>query len=250
VDIISARLLFLSVYGSKVMQVVGEYDSIYDESLKIAKDHTVLFINADSPFRIEGQKTLAFEIVEDLGWNAPDWVLAPASSGGLVSGLYKGFLEFKELGIVSNVPRIAVVQPEGGKPIVSAFDKGMSTIERANYEYTSIVRSLGNPFPPSGERVLKLLRELDGTAIAVHDEETTVAQRDLARMEGVCAEPAGAIALAGLRKLIKLGKVNRKEKIVLVVSGFGFRDPGDADKLIDKPLTVNIKHLGSLIVDR
>jgi threonine synthase len=250
VDIISARLLFLSVYGSKVMQVVGEYDSIYDESLKIAKDHTVLFINADSPFRIEGQKTLAFEIVEDLGWNAPDWVLAPASSGGLVSGLYKGFLEFKELGFVSNVPRIAVVQPEGGKPIVSAFDKGMSTIERANYKYTSIVRSLGNPFPPSGDRVLKLLRELDGTAIAVHDEEATAAQRDLARMEGVCAEPAGAIALAGLRKLIKLGKLNRKEKIVLIVSGFGFRDPGDADKLIDKPLTVNIKHLGSLIADR
>jgi len=250
VDIISARLLFLSVYGSKVIQVVGEYDSMYDESLKIAKNHGVLFINADSPFRIEGQKTLAFEIVEGLGWNGPDWVVAPASSGGLVSALYKGFLEFKELGIVSNVPRIAVVQPEGGKPIVSAFDKGVDTIERVNHEYASIVRSLGNPFPPSGNRVLKLLRELDGTAIAVPDEETTAAQRDLARMEGVCAEPAGAIALAGLRKLIRLGKVNREEKIVLIVSGFGFRDPGDDDKLVDKPVTINIKHLESLIADR
>jgi len=176
--------------------------------------------------------------------------VAPASSGGLVSALYKGFLEFKELGIVSNVPRIAVVQPEGGKPIVSAFDKGVDTIERVNHEYASIVRSLGNPFPPSGNRVLKLLRELDGTAIAVPDEETTAAQRDLARMEGVCAEPAGAIALAGLRKLIRLGKVNREEKIVLIVSGFGFKDPGDADKLVDKPVTINIKHLESLIADR
>jgi threonine synthase len=69
-------------------------------------------------------------------------------------------------------------------------------------------------------------------------------------MEGVCAEPAGAIALAGLRKLIRLGKVNREEKIVLIVSGFGFKDPGDADKLIDKPVTINIKHLESLIADR
>jgi threonine synthase len=94
------------------------------------------------------------------------------------------------------------------------------------------------------------LRELDGTAIAVPDEETTAAQRDLARMEGVCAEPAGAIALAGLRKLIRLGKVNREEKIVLIVSGFGFRDPGDDDKLVDKPVTINIKHLESLIADR
>jgi threonine synthase len=106
---------------------------------------------------------------------------------------------------------------------------------------------LGNPYPPSGNRVLKLLRELGGTAIAVPDEETTAAQRDLARMEGVCAEPAGAIALAGLRRLIKLGKVNKDEKVVLIVSGFGFRDPGDADKLIDKLLTVNIKDLESVI---
>lgn len=247
VDIISARLLYLSVYGAKVIQVIGRYDSMYDESLKIAEEHGVLFINCDNPFRTEGQKTLAFEIVEGLGWNAPDWVVAPASSGGLVSALYKGFLEFKELGIVPDVPRIAVVQPEDAQPIASAFENGAETVRRVNHEFTSIVRSLGNPYPPSGNRVLRLLRELDGTAIAVPDEETTAAQRDLARMEGVCAEPAGAIALAGLRRLIKLGKVNKDEKVVLIVSGFGFRDPGDADKLIDKPLTVNIKDLESVI---
>ena len=249
VDIISARLLFLSVYGSKVIQVAGMYDSIYDESLKIARNHDVLFINCDNPFRTEGQKTLAFEIVEDLGWNVPDWVVAPASSGGMVSALYKGFLEFKELGIVSDIPRIAVAQPEDAKPIVSAFEKGVEKIERVNHKYTSIVRSLGNPYPPSGNRVLKLLRELDGTAIAVPDEETTAAQRDLARVEGVCTEPAGAIALAGLRRLMGLGKIKKNKKIVLIVSGFGFRDPGDANKLIDKPMTVDIKDLESLISD-
>ncbi len=249
VDIMSARLLFLGVYGSEVIQVAGAYDSIYDESLHIAKNHDVLFINCDNPFRTEGQKTLAFEIVEGLGWSVPDWVVAPASSGGMVSALYKGFLEFKELGIISNIPRIAVAQPEDAKPIVTAFEKGVEKIKRVTHEYTSIVRSLGNPFPPSGNRVLKLLRKLDGTAIAIPDEETTAAQRDLARMEGVCAEPAGAIALAGLRRLIDLGRVNKKERIVLIVSGFGFRDPGDADKLIDRPATVHIKDLESLIAD-
>lgn len=247
VDIISARLLYLSVYGSKVIQVIGGYDLMYDESLKIAKEHGVLFINCDNPFRTEGQKTLAFEIVEGLSWNVPDWVVAPASSGGMVSALYKGFLEFKELGIVSDIPRIAVVQPEDAKPIVSALEKGAETIERVNHKFTSIVRSLGNPYPPSGNRVLKLLRELNGTAIAVPDEETTAAQRDLARIEGICAEPAGAITLAGLRRLIKLGKVNEDEYVVLIVSGFGFRDPGNADKLIDKPVTVDIKDLESVI---
>jgi len=245
--IVSARLLYLSVYGAKVIQVVGRYDSMYDESLRIAEKHGVLFINCDNPFRIEGQKTLAFEIVEDLGWNVPDWVVAPVSSGGMVSALYKGFLEFKELGIVPDIPRIAVVQPEDAQPVVSAFEKGAESIRRVNHEFTSIVRSLGNPYPPSGNRVLRLLRELDGTAIAVPDEEVTAAQRDLARMEGILAEPAGAIALAGLRRLIKLGKVNKDEKVVLIVSGFGFRDPGDADKLIDKPVTVDIKDLESVI---
>jgi threonine synthase len=134
VDIISVRLLYLSAYGSNVIQVAGRYDSMYDESLKIARKHGVLFINCDNPFRIEGQKTLAFEIVEGLGWNVPDWVVAPASSGGMVSALYKGFLEFKQLGIVSDIPRIAVAQPEDAKPIVSAFKNGAETIERVNHE--------------------------------------------------------------------------------------------------------------------
>jgi threonine synthase len=246
-NIVSARLLYLSVYGAKVIQVVSGYDSMYDESLRIAEKHGVLFINCDNPFRIEGQKTLAFEIVEDLGWDVPDWVVAPVSSGGMVSALYKGFLEFKELGIVPDIPRIVVVQPEDAQPVVSAFENGAETIRRVNHEFTSIVRSLGNPYPPSGNRVLKLLRELDGMAIAVPDEETTTAQRDLARMEGICAEPAGAIALAGLRRLMKLGKVDPDQKVVLIISGFGFRDPGDADKLTDKPMTVDIKDLESLI---
>jgi threonine synthase len=246
-NIVSARLLYLSVYGAKVIQVVGRYDSMHDESLKIAEKHGVLFINCDNPFRTEGQKTLAFEIVEDLGWDFPAWIVAPASSGGLVSALYKGFFELKELGIVPGVPRIAVTQPEDAQPIVSAFEKDAETIEPMKHESNSIVRSLGNPYPPSGNRVLRLLRELDGTAIAVPDEETTAAQRDLARMEGILAEPAGAIALAGLRRLIKLGKVNKAKKVVLIVSGFGFKDPGDADKLIDKPVTVDIKDLESVI---
>jgi len=246
-NIVSARLLYLSVYGAKVIQVVGGYDSMYDESLKIAERHGVLFINCDNPFRIEGQKTLAFEIVEDMDWDFPDWVVAPASSGGLVSALYKGFLEFKELGIVPDIPRIAVVQPENAQPIVSAFEKCADTVEPMKYESNTIVRSLVNPYPPSGNRVLRLLRELDGTAIAVPDEETTAAQRDLARMEGIFAEPAGAIALAALRRLIKLGKVNMDEKVVLIASGFGFRDPGDADRLIDRPVVVDIKDLESVI---
>jgi len=245
--IVSARLLYLSVYGAKVIQVVGRYDSMYDQSLKIAAKSGALFINCDNPFRIEGQKTLAFEIVEGLGWDVPDWIVAPASSGGMVSALYKGFLEFKALGLVSDIPKIAVVQPEGAQPIVEAFERGEEVVKPMKQESDTIVRSLGNPYPPSGDRVLKLLREFDGTAIAVPDEETTTAQRDLARMEGICAEPAGAITLAGLRRLLELGKVKRSDKVVLIVSGFGFRDPGEPGKLVDTAMTFDIEDLESVI---
>ena len=248
VNIISARLLHLSVYGANVLQVVGGYDSMYDESLKIAKQHDILFINCDNPFRTEGHKTMAFEIVEGLGWDVPDWVVAPASSGGLVSSLFKGFLEFKELGITSRIPRIAVTQPEDAQPIVSAYRNGSEMVERLKRESTSIVRSLGNPYPPSGNRVLKLLGEFDGTAVAVPDEETTAAQRDIARMEGILAEPAGAISLAALRRLMKAGMVRKEDKVVVIVSGSGFKDSGDADNLIDKPVRVDIKDLESVIV--
>jgi threonine synthase len=92
-----------------------------------------------------------------------------------------------------------------------------------------------------------LLRELKGTAIAVSDEETSTAQSEMARMEGVFAEPAGAIALAGLKHLVKLHRIQKDEKVLLIVSGFGFRDPGDADNLVDKPLTVDINNLESEI---
>jgi threonine synthase len=246
-ETIDRRLLYLSVYGAKVLQMQGTYDSMYDESLNVGKQQGVLFINSDNPFRTEGSKTIAFEIVEGLGWNTPDWVVAPTSSGGMASALYKGFLEYKELGIIKGVPRIALVQPEDCKPIVSAFEEGKESIERVNHEVTSIVRSLGNPYPPSGNILLKLLQKFSGMAIAVSDEETTTAQRELARMEGIFAEPAGAIALAGLRRLIKLGELRKNEKVVLVVSGFGFRDVGDADKLTDRPAEVDIDSLGSTI---
>jgi len=242
-DIIDRRLLYLSVYGAKVIQMQDTYDSMYDESLKVGKQQGILFINSDNPFRTEGSKTIAFEIVEDLEWNVPDWVVLPTSSGGMASALYKGFLEYKELGIIDHVPRIALVQPEDCKPIVSALERSGETIERVNHKFTSIVRSLGNPYPPSGDCVLKLLRKSDGVAIAVSDEETTAAQRELARMEGIFAEPAGAIALAGLRRLIQLGKISKDGKVVLVVSGFGFRDEGDRDKLVDKPRSINIEDL-------
>jgi len=218
-NITSTRLLFLSVYGAKVLQVTGRYDSMYDESIRIGQKTNVFFINCDNPFRIEGHKTLAFEISEGLDWDVPDWIVAPASSGGMVSALYKGFLELHTLG----------------------------TVKPMKYESDSIVRSLGNPYPPSGDLVVKRLRDLDGTAIAVSDEETVAAQRELARLEGICAEPAGAITLAGLRRLLELGRVKKSDKVVLIVSGFGFRDPGEPQRLVDEPITVDIKELESVV---
>jgi len=246
-NIVPSRLRYLSSYGAKVIQVIGKYDDMYIESVKIAQRHGVMFINCDSPFRTDGQRTLAFEIAEDMNWDVPDWVIGPASSGGMISGLYKGFTEFKKLGLISRLPKIALAQPEDAQPIVKAFENGDEKVEAMSYESETIVRSLGNPDPPSGNRVLKMLRKHGGMALAVPDEETTEAQWQLARWEGVLPEPAGAIALAGLKRLLQKGTVKPHERVVLVVSGFGFRDIGDADKLVDPPRVVKIQELESYV---
>ena len=158
--IIASRLTYISSYGARVLKVAGRYDLVYDESLKIAGKYGVMFINADNPFRAEGTKTIAFDIVEKMGWKIPDWVISPTSSGGLASALYKGFIDLKEIGIISKIPKIAVVQPEEAQPIVGAFKTGEAKVERVKHPYNSIVRSMGNPNPPSGNHLLKQLRQL------------------------------------------------------------------------------------------
>jgi len=172
---------------------------------------------------VEGQKTIAYEICEQLNWSAPDYVLIPTSSGGNFSAVYKGFKEFHEAGFIQSMPRLIAVQAEGSSPIHKAFTEGKSWISEFPNPKT-IAHAIENPYPPSGNRVLRILKENKGMTVTVTDNEILESQKLLSSKEGIFAQPASAATLAALLKLKEKNHFTENEKIVLLISGTGLND--------------------------
>ncbi|WP_297535270.1 threonine synthase [Thermococcus sp.] len=213
------KLKAVSVYGGEVIRVLGDYGRLYFESLKLGEKLGVYFMNSDNPFRIEGYKGIAFEIAEEL---TPDYVLIPTSSGGLFRGVAKGFLELYENGLIDGLPKLIAVQAEGCSPICRAFKEGKAKIERFENPKT-IAKAIANPYPPSGNAVLKLLREFGWGCVSVSDNEIRKAQEMLAR-EGLFVQPASATGIAALEKL----DLPEGVKVVSILTGSGLRTLKDA----------------------
>ena len=213
------KLKAVSVYGGDVIRVRGDYGRLYFESLKLGEKHGVYFINSDNPFRLEGYKSIAFEIAEEL---SPDYVLIPTSSGGLFRGIIKGFIELRESGLIDSLPKLIAVQAEGCSPICRAFQEGKAKVERFENPRT-IAKAIANPYPPSGNAVLKLLRELGWGCVAVSDDEIRGAQKRLAR-DGLFVQPASATGIAALEKL----ELPEGAKVVSILTGSGLRTLNNA----------------------
>ncbi len=218
------KLKAVSVYGAEVIRVIGDYGRLYFESLELGERLGVYFINSDNPFRIEGYKGISFEVAEEL---SPDYVLIPTSSGGLFRGVAKGFLELKESGLIDELPKLIAVQAEGCSPICRAFRGGEGRIERFEKPKT-IAKAIANPYPPSGNAVLKLLRDFNWSCITVSDEEIAEAQRELAR-EGLFVQPASATGVAALKKLVRSGQIGEGSKVVSILTGSGLKTLGQTE---------------------
>ena len=219
------KLKAVSVYGAEVIRVLGDYGRLYFESLKLGERLGIYFINSDNPFRIEGYKGIAFEIAEEI---TPDYVLIPTSSGGLFRGIAKGFIELRESGLIDELPTLVAVQAEGCSPICRAFRDGKTIIERFEKPDT-IAKAIANPYPPSGNAVLKLLREFNWLCVTVSDREIIEAQRKLAE-EGLFVQPASATGVAALGKL----DLPEGAKTVSILTGSGLKvlsssSPGKAE---------------------
>ncbi|WP_297508107.1 threonine synthase [Thermococcus sp.] len=208
----------ISVYGGDVIRVKGDYGRLYFESLKLGEKLGIYFINSDNPFRVEGYKGIAFEIAEEL---SPDYVLIPTSSGGLFRGIAKGFIELKESGLIDELPTLVAVQAEGCSPICRAFKEGKEKIERFERPET-IAKAIANPYPPSGNAVLKLLREFGWKCVAVSDGEIIKAQKKLAG-EGLFVQPASATGIAALKKLTQSDVISEGSKVVSILTGSGLK---------------------------
>ena len=182
------------------------------------------FINSDSALRVEGQKTIAYEIAEQLGGRAPHWLFIPTSSGGNFSAIAKGFAEATERGWMTGACRLIAVQAAECAPIVKAWDEGSDEPLPVPPPDT-IAGAISNPSPPSGARALRWLRRTEGHAIAVPDNEIAAAQLRLAALSGRFVQPASAATLAALETLSAGGVVRADESVVLLLTGAGGNAP-------------------------
>jgi len=233
------KLAQAMIYGAKVVQVRGNFDQALDVVLKLSEKHrNIYLLNSINPFRIEGQKSLGYEICDQLNQEAPDRIVVPVGNAGNISAIWKGFKEFRELGLVKTLPKMTGIQAAGSAPIAQAIKNGKDeVVPIAAPETVATAIRIGAPV--SWKKALNAIRESHGTAETVTDAEILDAQKMLAQVEGLFVEPASASSIAGLKKLIENGEIDKDERVVCVTTGHGLKDPDVAVKMSEKPVEVD-----------
>jgi len=236
------KVVQILIHGANTISVNQPYPELYRMIFEMSEKYRVYLVHSDSPMRVEGQKTAAFEICEQLGWITPDKVIIPTSSGGNISAYWKGFREFKTIKLIDQAPNMVCIQASGCAPIVKAFKEGKENPELWLSPDT-VAHSISNPNPSlaSGKRCLTLLKESDGIAEDVSDIEILGAQKLLAESEGIFAEPAAAASIAGLKKLINNGYIDEDDRVVCVITGAGLKDVKSALKNCKKPSNIKTR---------
>ncbi len=222
------------IHGAKVLAVKGNFDQALDLVKVIAKQFPITLVNSLNPYRIQGQKTASFEICDYLG-DAPDFQFMPVGNAGNITAYWKGYKEYRELGLSGKLPVMLGFQAAGSAPIV----KNKPVLKP---ETIATAIRIGNP--ASWKTAVEARDESGGLIDAVTDKQILTAYKLLAEKEGVFAEPASAASVAGLLKLIKLGyfkkhKPRGKFSIVCILTGHGLKDPERAIKTVKAPKTVS-----------
>jgi threonine synthase len=220
----AAKTAQIGAVGARIVRVRGNYSDAYALA-RAAENYgwanlTSTYIN---PYMLEGNKTVAYEIFEQLGERVSDWVVVPVGAGPLLAAIRKGF---EELGVSG--PRMAAAQAAGCAPVVRAFESGAKEVSEWEHSVETAASSIADPlrgYPEDGTRTLSEVRHSGGTAIAVSEEETREATIDLARSEGLLVEPGAAVAVAAYRKLAAQAVISRGERAVVVLTGHGLKDP-------------------------
>jgi threonine synthase len=215
-------------YGSLTCQLKADFDGCLTLLTQIVKEAPIYLLNSVNPYRLEGQKTPAFEIAEAFDWNVPDHLIVPGGNLGNSSALGKGFRELRELGLVARMPRISVVQAEGANPLVRSFREHRATVlEPVEAHTRATAIRIGNP--ASWRKAARVIQDTGGWCLDVSEAEIAIAKAEIGA-EGLGCEPASAVTLAGLKKLRAEGKVGSTETVVLLLTGHTLKD---ADYTID-----------------
>ncbi len=215
-------------YGAQVIQIDGSFDDALTMVVQITNKHPICLVNSINPYRIEGQKTAAFEICDVLN-SAPNWLCLPVGNAGNITSYWAGFQQYNDLKS-TGLPQVLGVQAAGAAPLVLGHPVD-------NPETVATAIRIGKP--ARGEQAIQAAEESNGRIIAVTDEQILDMQKMLAKLEGIWVEPASATGLAGLAHEIANGRLNPKGKrIVAICTGHGMKDPDIITKDMQKPQIV------------
>jgi len=209
-------------YGAKVVPVKGNFDDALRVVVKASRELGVYMLNSINPFRLEGQKTIAFEIFDQLGF-VPDNIILPVGNAGNISAIWKGFKELFQAGFIDELPRMIGIQAEGASPLAKAWKEKKEFKPEEKPDTVATAIRIGNP--ANWRKAWLAAEESKGFFESVSDEEILRAQKLLASKEGIFVEPASASSLAGLVKLKELDLINSDESYVLITTGHGLKDP-------------------------
>lgn len=237
-----AKVAQLLMFGAQVFLVRGTYDDAFDLCLQASRRFGwYCRSTAYNPYTVEGKKTVAFEISEQLDWRVPDRVVVSVGDGNIISGVWKGFTDLKMLGWTERLPRLLGVQAAGSDACYRAWSRMKDTKEPITIEpvqASTLADSISVGMPRDGARAVRSVAASGGEFVTVTDDEILRAMKLMATEAAVFAEPAGAAGLAGLRKLADAGRIDRDETIVVIATGNGLKDVPAALKAAGEPTVI------------
>jgi threonine synthase len=210
-------------YGAVTCQLRTDFDGCVRVLNDVVRRMPVYLLNSVNPYRLEGQKTAAIELLEQLNWQPPDHLIVPGGNLGNSSALGKALLEMKELGLISRLPKLSVIQAAGANPFYRSFHEhqGRELVPMQADTFATAIR-IGNP--ASWKKALRVVQATEGTVEQVREVEIALAKAEIGS-DGVGCEPASAVTLAGLKRLVQQGFVKPKESVVLILTGHVLKDP-------------------------
>jgi threonine synthase len=217
------KLAQTMAYGARTLLVRGNFDDCLALALEASATLNIQLLNSVNAFRLEGQKTIVLELLEQLDWNAPEWIVLPAGNLGNTSAFGKALREARALGLIDRMPRVAAVQARGAAPFSTSFRGGFA--ERLSVEPETIATAIRIGAPASWERAVRTIRETNGVVADVSDAEILEAKAVI-DAAGIGCEPASAASVAGAAKLRREGVIHSGDRVVAVLTGHLLKDPG------------------------
>ncbi len=209
-------------YGATILAVRGDFDQCLDLIDAASERLGLYLVNSVNPFRLEGQKAIVFELLEQRGWRAPDWIVLPAGNLGNTSAFGKALVEARAHGLIDRMPRLAAIQAAGAAPFAKSFAAGFKTREAVRAETIATAIRIGNP--ASWHRAVRAITATNGVVAAVSDDEILEAKA-VVDAAGVGCEPASAASVAGVRRLAREGIIRAGDDVVAVLTGHLLKDP-------------------------